>query len=169
MSNFFINPDLLKKATESSNPLLNVPEDATAGRGNSYRWSELLTITSVSLQPADKGRIAVEVRYKVSLASPNAVNRGKSTRSRFLLNLTASDGTGDYTMTVISVANIKSLIRAVDPEADLDSGLDLAAYFTEGNSPLINQDLVATITDKPDRDDPSIRRQEITRFISLQS
>lgn len=163
----FINPNLLQKVQEASNPLLNVPEEAKAGRGNTFRWTELVTITSVRQGPTDKGRQEVEVRFRVSLASENASNRGKSTRMRCLLNLQAAEGTGDFQMTIISLSNLRSLIRAAMPGFDVDTeGFDLETMF-DVDSPLLNQDVLVQITDKPDRDDPTIRRQELSRFTGV--
>jgi len=160
----FIDPALLAKSQEQSNPLLNVPDDAKHGRNDSKRWAELVTITGVSTAPADKGRTECIVRFRVSLASPNPANRGKNTRSRYLLNTAAPEGTGDFTMTMISVSNIVQLIRAAVGEIDTTEGLDVEAYFDEQQSPLLNKDIICTVTDKPDRDDPTVRRQELGSF-----
>ena len=164
-NNLFISPELLNKVQEHSNPLLNVPSDAKPGRGDSYRWAEVLTISAVSIGSADKGRTEVLVRFRVSMASPNVSNRGKSTRLRCLLNTAAAEGTGDHTMTIISLSNLRALVAAVAGEEAISEGLDLGMFFSDG-SPLLNQDVITTVTDKPDRDDPSIRRQELGRFTS---
>lgn len=161
--NLFIDPKLLNKVQEQSNPLLNVPADAAPGRNRSFRWPELLTITEVHNAEVDKGRTELVVKYRVSLASPNAANRGKGHRGRYLINTAAPAGSGDETMTMISLSNVHNLIRAAVPGVDLTEGLDLEVFFGPG-SPLLNQDVVATMVDKPDRDDPNIRRQEVQRF-----
>ena len=165
-NNLFISPELLSKVQEHGNPLLNVPSDAKPGRGDSYRWAELLTITSVSIGDADKGRTEVNVRFRVSMASPNVSNRGKGTRLRCLLNTAATEGTGEHTMTIISLSNLRGIVAAVLGEEYVAQGLDLEALFSGDGSLLLNQDVIATVTDKPDRDDASIRRQELGRFTS---
>lgn len=166
--NYFIDPSLLAKAAESNNNLLNVPDDAARGRGDTYRWSEPVTITRVEMGEDDKGRTAIRVNYRVSLMSNNVSNRGKSTSSRFLLRDKPTEGTGEYTMTIISLANIRSLVHAVVPSYDDAQGLDLEVFFGE-QSPLLNKEIVCQVTDKPDRDDPKVRRQELGRFQPMEN
>lgn len=165
--NLFIDPKLLNKVQEQNNPLLNVPGDAAPGRNRSFRWPELLTISQVHHADVEKGRVELVVKYRVSLASPNPQNRGKSTRSRYLINMAAPAGSGEETMTMISLGNVHALIRAACPDVDLSTGIDLEYFFAEG-SPLLNRDVVVTLVDKPDKDDPNIRRQEITRFTAVE-
>lgn len=163
---YFIDPALLAKAQESTNNLLNVPEDAARGRGDTYRWTEPVTISRVEMGEDDKGRTFIKVGYRVSLMSNNVSNRGKSTSSRFLLRSDAPEGSGEYTMTIISLSNIRGLVHAVIPGYDDLQGLDLEVFFGD-NSPLLNKEIVAQVTDKPDRDDPKTRRQELGRFLPM--
>ena len=164
--NMHISPALLAQVQERANPLLNVPDDAKMARGGARRWAELVVITGVSTGEVDKGRTEYLVNYRVSLASPNPANRGKSTRSRFLMNLKAPEGTGDNTMTMISLSNIISLLRAGVGEIDTANGVDLGPFFDSQDSPLLGKEMIVTVSDKPDRDDPDIRRQEIGSFKS---
>lgn len=161
-----INPDLLQKSTEQTSNLLIVPDDAAHGRNNTRRWAEIVTVSGVNMEDADKGRTSVEVKFRVSMTSPNAANRGKATRARFLLNPNASEGSGDYTMTMISLSNIQQLLKSAFPDLDLSTGLDMDTFFGQ-SSPLLGMDVVATVVDKPDRDDPTVRRQELQRFTHL--
>jgi hypothetical protein len=162
--NQYINPALLAQVQERSNPLLNVPDDAKMARGGARRWAELVSITAVASSEVDKGRTEYLVNYRVSLASPNPANRGKGTRSRFLTNTAAPEGTGDFTMTMISLSNVMGLIRACVGEIDTTNGLDLGIFFDSQQSPLLGKEIIVTVTDKPDRDDPEIRRQELGSF-----
>jgi len=166
--NLFVSPDLVKSSQEMNNPLLKTPENAVTGRNNTKRWTERLRIEEASAEPImdDKGgetdRVALRLRFKVSAASVDRTNVGRSTKASYLINLKAADGTGDRIMTEISLGRVNALLRAVGFTIP-DTGFNLEDYFTAA-SPLINHEVNAVIIDKPDRYDASVRRQDIGNF-----
>lgn len=166
--NLFVSPDLVKSAQEMSNPLLKVPDHAVSGRGDAKRWTERLVIQEASAEPVtnEKGevtdRVALRLRFKVAPTSTDRTNVNRSTRASYLINLKAVDGTGERIMTDISLGRVHGLLRALNYSIG-EAGFNLGDYFCPA-SPLINAEVNAVVMDKPDRNNPSERRQDIGNF-----
>lgn len=165
--NHRINPDLLRASQEFAGGLLAVPPTHKAGRGDSKRWAERLVIDASTVEDGES-MTTLTIKFRVSPASADTVNLNRRTSGRFNFNFSAAEGTGQYIMTAISVARVKALLAAVGSPVG-EEGFSLEDFF--GNtaaSPVIGQEVNATVVDKPDRDDPAIRRQELTNFTAVE-
>jgi hypothetical protein len=160
-----INPNLLKAAQEFSGGLLKVPDTAKAGRGGNFHWSERLVVESSEVKDGDNGMTTLMVNFRVSPASQDITNVNRRTNARMNFNWTATEGSGQAVMTAISVARVKALLEALGNTIDSSEGFTLEDYFgPEATVYLKGMEVNARLTDKPDRDDPTVRRQEITGF-----
>jgi hypothetical protein len=170
--NLFVSPALVKSSQEANNPLLKIPPHAVTGRKNSSRWNERLRVEEATVEQVlnDKGdpsdRTALRLRFRVSAASADNTNMGRTARASYLINLKAADGTGDRMMTDISLGRVNALLRAAGYTIP-DEGFNLADYFCAA-SPLINVEVNAVIIDHPDRNDPNMRRQDIGNFTMVE-
>lgn len=168
----FVSPDLVKSAQEMSNPLLKIPEDAVTARNGGKRWAERLRIEEAVAEEVmdDKGvstgRVALRLRFKVSPGGSHSTNVNRTTRASYLVNLSASEGSGDRLMTDISLGRVNSLLRAAGFSTP-DEGYDLSEFFCPA-SPLLNIEVNAVLMDRPDRHDPNIRRQDISNFTAVE-
>lgn len=163
---YHINPDLLKAAQEMSGGLLNIPPDAKLGRGDQKRWTERLIVEGSTLEPSDEGNGAtVSVRFRVSPAGVGSVNLNRTTSAFFRFDFDAKEGSGRYIMTTIAMSRVMALLKACGVEIDTTMGFDLGEFFGEAaTSPLVSHEVNGLFVNKPDRDDPNTRRQEITNF-----
>lgn len=160
---YYISPSLVQAAQEISGGLLTVPEDATDGRGGAKRWSERLRIERSFINEGDEGS-SVMVRFRVSPASIGSVNIGRSTVGRYNFDMDAAEGSGRHIMTAISLSRLMSLLGACGHKID-KRGFALDDFFGENaKNHLIDLEVNAVVMDKPDRKDPTIRRQEIVNF-----
>lgn len=165
----FISPELIKQAQELNNPLLKVPDDAFHGKKDTRRWPELLAIARTSCEKVEGSeRYAFIVGFKVSAESANPLNRGRNTRGYYLYNPKATGDDKDAFMSKITISRLDSLLRAVGFEFTSGESVDYGRLFSDPDSPLLGREVNAVISDRPDNQDPNIRRQEIGSFSKLE-
>lgn len=167
MSKWRINPDLLKAAQEFTSGNLEVPSDAKVGRNDQKRWSERLIIDATFLKEDDNG-VSASVQFRVSPAGYGSINVNRRTFSRFNFDFEAEPGDNRHTMTAISTARMLALLKACGEDIE-DNGFALDDFF--GDRPkviLVGKEVNAVVVDKPDRDDKSVRRQEMTNFTATE-
>lgn len=166
--NLFVSPKLAAAAQDSTSNLLTVPEEAATARGGARKWTERLQIMGATVEPIldndgkSTARSAYRIRFKVAALSPTP-NVGRNTSASYLVNFSAPEGSGDHTMTTISLGRVFSMLRACGYEINLSEGFDLSPFFGQ-ESPLRGLEVNAVLTDKLDRNDPTIRRQDIGQF-----
>ncbi len=164
-----ISPDLIKAAQELNSPLLKVPDDAFLGKKDTKRWPERLQIARTSCEKVeDSERYAFIVGFKVSAESPTPLNRGRNTRGYYLYNPKAGSNDKDAFMSKITISRLDSLLRASGFDFPPGEPVDYGNLFSDPDSPLLGREINAVMTDKPDNNDPNIRRQEIGSFSQVE-
>lgn len=166
----YIDADLVKEAQELSNPLLKVPEDAAIGKGDTRRWAERLTVaeTSVEVDENDETRYVFRVRFKVSALSPCKLNHGRSI-SLWARYAPKPANDKEAFMTKLTINRLDSLLRAVGYQFEPGERVNYGRLFSEseGNA-IVGSDVMATVSDRPDNKDATVRRQEPSNFVAVE-
>jgi hypothetical protein len=140
-------------------------DDAFHGKKDTKRWPERLSIARTSCEKVEgTDRYAFIVGFKVSAESPSPLNRGRNTRGYYLYNPKASGEDKDAFMSKITLSRLDSLLRAIGYEFGPRESPDFGALFSDPDSPLLGREVNAVLSDRPDNQDPTIRRQEIGSF-----
>lgn len=160
-----VSPDLIKEAQALNSPLLRVPDDAFLAKKDSKRWPERLQIANSRVEKVEgTTRLAFVIGFKVSAESPTPINRGRNTRGYYLYNPKAKGEDKDAFMSRITLSRLDSLLRAAQVPIPTDEDFDIGELFSDPESPVLGREINAVITDRPDNQDPSIRRQEVGSF-----
>lgn len=167
-TDFFISPDLLKQAQELNSNLLKVPDDAFIGKGDTKRWTERLQVTRSSVDKLEGSEArAFRVGFKVSALSDSPTNRGRNTSGYYSVNLKPADDKEAF-ITKLNIARLDSLLRAVGFEFPNGEQINYGKIFSDPDSIILGAEVNATLVDKPDKHDPTMRRQEISRFTPVE-
>lgn len=166
---YHINPDLLAASQEMAGGLLTVPPDARPGRNNTVRWQERLVFEGSEIfEGEQEDNPTVRLNFRVSPAGGGSVNLNRRCSSRNNFDFNAAPGAGRYVMTAISLARLTAFLRAAGVEVPAE-GFSLDEYFSPTSVKVLHgTEVMGLITDKPDRDDKTIRRQEITNFVPVE-
>ena len=166
---YHINPDLLTASQEMAGGLLTVPPDARIGRGDQKRWTERLVYEGSEIFEGEQAdNPTVRLNFRVSPAGVGSLNLNRRVSSRNNLDFNAQQGSGRYIMTAISLSRLTAFLRACGVEVPA-GGFQLEEFFGPTSFKVLHgTEVMGLVTDKPDRDDKTIRRQEITNFVPVE-
>jgi hypothetical protein len=74
----------------------------------------------------------------------------------------------DAFMSKITLSRLDALLRAIGFAFPAGDSVDYGRLFSDPDSPLLGREVNAVLTDKPDRNDPTIRRQEVGSFNAVE-